>query len=126
MNIAVFLKNNLKNFPPSIGKIINLIPYGFRPGIGSVYRKRQKEIFTFNSFSHFQKQTFIFERMKFIVSYAYKNIKFYKEYYDKHDFNPQDLISFKDLKLIPIINKNILKNYEIENRSSPKKKFLSS
>lgn len=64
MNIALFLKNNLKNIPPSIGKAINNIPYSYRPGLGKIYRTRKGEIDLFESYSINQQQVFIFERMK--------------------------------------------------------------
>ena len=41
MSVAVFLKNNVKNIHPVIGKTINKFPYDYRPGIGAVYRQRK-------------------------------------------------------------------------------------
>lgn len=119
MSIAVFLKNNLKNIPPSVGVLINKLTYDYRPGISSIYRKRKKEIVQFNLASSLEKESFIFDRMKFIVLYAYENIKFYKEYYDQCKFDPKVLKSFSDLKLIPITSKEILRKYEITERSKP-------
>ena len=109
MNIAVYLKNNLKNIPPSLGKIINLLPYKYRPGIGYIYNQRKNEITNFESLTQLDKENFIFERMRSIVIYAYVTVQFYK-YYDKLGFNPRNLKTFKDLKSIPIINKSILRN----------------
>lgn len=117
MSIAVFLKNNLKNIPPSIGKAINNIPYSYRPGIGTIYRTRKEEIGLFESYSINQQQAFIFERMKSLVEYAYNDILFYKEFYDRKSFNPKQLKSFDDLKRIPIIDKTILNEYDLEKRS---------
>ncbi len=51
MSIAVFLKNNLTNIPAGIGKVINNIPYNYRPGIGTIYRKRKSEIVQYKTFS---------------------------------------------------------------------------
>ena len=117
MSIAVFLKNNIKNIPLSIGKVINRIPYSYRPGLGYVYRKRKKQIADFESYSSEQKHDFIFKKMKYIVDHAYSNIAFYKDYYDKSGFNPKELKSFKDINLIPIVNKDILNAYNLEKRS---------
>lgn len=121
MDIAVFLKNNLKNIPPSLGRIINRIPYGNRPGIGSVYQKRKKEI------QHFEKANFeirkdhVFTHFKAIVNHAYQNVKFYKNFYDKMGFHPNELQSFEDIGKTPIVTKDILNGYPLEERSFYKK-----
>lgn len=121
MSIALFLKNNLKNIPASIGRIINRIPYAKRPGIGSVYKLRKEEIDEFSLFAPKQKKDFTLKRMKALVIYAYDNINFYKEYYDSQGYHPSDLKSFEDINKIPIVDKAILNRYDIEKRSAPVK-----
>lgn len=116
MSIAVFLKNNLKNIPPSIGKQINKIPYGVRPGIGKIYTQRKQEI---SQIERIDQKKFVFERVKALVEHSYNNIKFYKEYYDKNNFHPAQLKSFDDIVKIPIITKAILNEYPLEDRSFP-------
>lgn len=118
MSIAVFLKNNLKNIPPSIGKAINNIPYSYRPGLGSIYRGRKEDIASFESYSVEQQKSFIFKRIKTLVDYAYSSTIFYKEFYDKKGFKPNELMSFDDIEMIPIIDKAILNEYDIEHRSA--------
>ncbi len=118
MNIAVFLKNNLKNIPPTIGKVINNIPYAYRPGLGSIYRARKEDIALFEKHSVEQQQSFIFKRIKTLVEYAYSNISFYKEFYDKKEFNPIQLKFFADIEKIPVVDKAILNEYDIEKRSA--------
>lgn len=121
MSIAVFLKNNLSNFPPNIGRIINLLPYHCRPGIGSTYMKRKSEIEQYESFSIEEKYNFIFNRMKSIVDFAYDNIPAYTSYYNKEGFHPSQLKSFLDIKNIPLTNKGILSEYDLIDRSFNKK-----
>lgn len=121
MSIAIFLKNNLKNIPPSLGKWINTIPYSKRPGIGEIYSKRQLDIVDVNNYTITEKQNFVLKRLKILVDFAYDNIKFYKEYYDQQGFHPSELINFNDLHKIPIITKSVLNNYNIEERSFKKK-----
>lgn len=117
MNIAIFLKENLKNIPPSIGEFINKLPYSARPGIGDTYKKRKKEIKFLENASEADKKSFIFDRVFSITIFAFNNIKFYKEHYKKLGFNPNSLKSFDDLKNIPIITKEILNEYDIDDRS---------
>jgi phenylacetate-CoA ligase len=117
MNIALLLKNNLKNIPPFLGIPINKIPYSKRPGIGKIYTQRKNEILLFDSFSKEQKQNYIFERMKSIVNFSYNNIPFYKEYYAQKRFHPEALMVYQDIQKIPIVNKTVLREYNIDIRS---------
>lgn len=116
MDIALFLKNNLKNIPPSIGKQINKIPYSIRPGIGKIYTQRKQEI---KKTEQINQKKFVFERIKNLLEHSYNNIKFYKEHYDKKNFHPSQFKSFDDIVKIPVINKAILNEYSLEDRSFP-------
>lgn len=117
MGLAVFLKNNLKNIPVSIGKKINLIPYTKRPGIGTIYSSRKLDINEVSNFSVSEKQKFVLNRFISLLTFSYENIKFYKEFYDKNEFHPSQIKSFDDIQKIPIITKSILNEYNIEDRS---------
>lgn len=121
MSIAVFLKENLTNIPPVIGKVINRIPYDYRPGISAVYRQRKSEIAQYESFSIEERQRFIFQRMKAMVDFAYYNVPAYADYYDSKGFHPDALSCFDDISKIPLTSKSILNNYPIEERSFQKK-----
>lgn len=121
MSIAVFLKNNLKNIPVGLGKIINKVPYSRRPGIGKIYIERKNQINCFDNIDSYSEKQFVFQNMKKIVEFAYQNTVFYKDYYDKMSFNPNELNSFEDIEKIPIITKEDLNNYSIEDRSFNKK-----
>jgi phenylacetate-CoA ligase len=118
MSIALFLKDNVKNVPPDFGKLINHIPYSFRPGLSKVYTLRTKEILTDLSLSSDEKKHNVFTRIKNLVDYSYENIPFYFEHYNKLDFHPNDLTKFEDIQKIPIVNKSILNQYSLEKRSS--------
>lgn len=117
MSLVLFLKNNLKNFNPTLGQLINRIPFSYRPGLSKTYNKRKREISTLEDASEFDKKKFIFDRVSTITNFAYENITFYKEHYDCNNFKPSSLKCFDDLHRIPIINKAILDKYNIEDRS---------
>jgi len=121
MSIALYLKNNLTNIHPVIGKTINKFPYDYRPGIGAVYRQRKSEIAKYESFTTEDRRNFIFQQMKSIVSFAYHKVPAYKDYYNKQSFHPDLLLSFDDIAKIPLTSKSILSQYPIEERSFPKK-----
>jgi len=120
MSIALFLKNNLKNIPPGLGKAINFIPYSIRPGLGKIYRERRQEIIRYAGYSDSQKAEFIFSKIKPLVEHAFANIPFYKEHYSKNGFNPRDLKSFQDIQKIPLVDKALLNGYSLEQRSCPR------
>lgn len=88
MSVAIFLKNNLTNIHPVIGKVIKIFPYDYRPGIGSVYRLRKSEIVQYEASSIEVGQHFIFQRMKAMVDFAYYNVPAYTDYYDSKGFHP--------------------------------------
>lgn len=116
-SIAVFLKNNLATIPYPLGSLLAHLPYGIRPGIGSVYRQRSKEIRQVEKMNIEEKEAFVLMRMKYIVEFAYKKIPFYKKHYDENDFHPDQLKTFTDIHRIPVINKRILQQVSLEERS---------
>lgn len=118
MSLALFLKNNLDRMPPFFGVLINHVPYKYRPGIGKIYKQRKEEIRKFGLFDINARKEFIFDKVKAVTKFAYENVFFYKDYYDKCSFDPNILKDFDDLKRIPIINKNILNGYLLDQRSS--------
>ncbi|ATP57956.1 hypothetical protein CPT03_16550 [Pedobacter ginsengisoli] len=118
MSIAVFLKENLRCIPPSIGMLVNKIPYSLRPGLATIYKKRAVEIKKFERLSAREKQTFILNRIKDLTEFSYSNTKFYKNYYDSKGFHPSKLKLFDDIQKIPLTSKSILNEYDIEDRSS--------
>jgi phenylacetate-CoA ligase len=56
--------------------------------------------------------------MSHLVGYAINNVKFYKDFYKSKKFSLNDLNCFDDIQKIPIIDKTILRKYDIELRSS--------
>ncbi len=53
------------------------------------------------------------KKFRTIFEYARENSAFYKEFYAKHGVLNLRIESFDDIKKVPIINKNILKQYDI-------------
>lgn len=49
-----------------------------------------------------------------VVTFAYKNSKFYRNLYDANGFSPNNLVELSDIKRIPLIDKKVLiDNYSI-------------
>jgi len=54
-------------------------------------------------------EEFVFYRLSNIVKYAYEHSVYYRELWDSHGIKPQDLKSVEDLKLFPIITKQMVR-----------------
>ncbi len=51
-------------------------------------------------------------KLQALIFHCYTNVPFYKEYMDEHEIKPIDIQTLEDLKLFPIITKEIIKeNY---------------
>lgn len=53
-----------------------------------------------------------------LLLYAQKNIKFYRDYYKEHCFDPQKIKTLEDFKLAPIVTKSIMQQHPLQERSS--------
>ena len=65
------------------------------------------------------------ERLKFIVNYAYENVRFYKNKFDSIGLKPEHIVSLKDIEKIPFTTKNDLRdNYPFDLFATPLKKVV--
>lgn len=120
MNYINFAKKNLTNIPYPVGKLISNIPYEYRPGIGKVYKERKSEIYSDLIYNEIFYKEKIFNRTKNIATYAYKNIPFYRDLYNRNDVNPERMTCFEDIQRLPIISKSNLQDVSLEYRSNTK------
>lgn len=123
-NILNFLKKNRFPIPINIGLILGKIPYNRRPGIGKIYRQQQLAVRSFPLLPEMEKQEYVYGQFMKIFRHAYDNVKFYNELYKKHGILPNDIKSFDDIGKIPIITKQDLVKYDLEDRSYPVKNRL--
>lgn len=55
-------------------------------------------------------QEWQFLKFKLILDYAYKNVKGYHQLYNEHKIKPNDIQIIKDIKLLPFVSKEILRD----------------
>ena len=103
-----FIKGLVQNIPASIGCYLSFLPFKYRLGVSY-------ENYQIQARNEFDKNH-IFNEVKKLVEHAENNIEFYKQFYKKHDFTSLMLISFEDLKQIPIITKTDLHAFDFETR----------
>lgn len=61
------------------------------------------------------------KRLKNTVKYAYENVPFYKDLYDKHGVHPDDIKTLEDIQKLPFITKDDLrKTYPFKLQAAPK------
>jgi len=117
MSILILIKRKLTTLPFPIGKAVSLIPYANRPGLGALYRKRQEEIEHLADGGKSSSETFVYNRVKSIATYAAKTIPFYRELYSASSVRPERFHRFEDLKELPVITKSDLQKVPLEFRS---------
>ncbi len=60
-------------------------------------------------------------RLKNSVKYAYDNVEFYRDLYDKNNVAPEDIKTLEDIQLLPFITKDDLrKTYPFKLQAAPK------
>jgi len=120
INLACMLRNMASKLkvPVQFGQILSFIPYELRPGIGRIYRKRKQEIKAYNALDREQRKVWIFKKMYAIVDYAINKVEFYKNIYASMGFTIEQLKRFDDIQRIPVVNKQMLQQYDIELRSN--------
>lgn len=108
--------------------LVSKIPVLLRQHIGQLpdkvyyllthsYINEKNEIKAFENLDLLHQQRFVYDNIKRNIEHAYLKIPFYRDFYDKNNFKPTDLKSFNDIKRIPIINKSILLEYPLAQRS---------
>lgn len=109
-SLIQYFKKAIEHLPPCLGKLLSFVPYKYKLGRSYVkYCSLIKDI---------PDKEYIYSSMASIVTYAYKNIPFYKDHYERNNFEPDDLKNFDDIKNIPIIKKSDLKKRNLSERSS--------
>lgn len=96
-------------------QILRYVPFSIR--FGKVYRDHIRLIEWYENASEKARRDFHFMKLKKILDYAYHNIPFYEEFYSSRNYNPQIFKSLEDFLGVPIINKDILKQFSLDHRS---------
>jgi len=81
---------------------------------GFSWKKTRDFVAGFDKLDKNQIEEYQLQRLKEVVNHAYANVPFYHTFYDTHGFHPSQINTLKDVELIPIINKETIK----ENRDT--------
>ena len=75
----------------------------------SDYRKTKKMLNSKNFVTKEQIEHYQYNKLKSIINYAFINVPYYKELFSKINFHPDDFKSIDDIKKIPFLTKNIVR-----------------
>ena len=56
-----------------------------------------------------ERKKILFEKRKYLINYAYEHCPFYRDLYDKVGFHPSQFIKEEDWQLVPIIEKQMIR-----------------
>ncbi len=115
MSTRYKLKQLAEHIPGPVGKALARVPYAWK--LGPVYKKTKKEHDEFERLPVARKKEIITRRVRKIALFAYKNIEFYKERYDRAGFAPSSISDFEDIARAPIFTKGDLRAAGIEKRT---------
>ena len=101
-SVGLFLERSLTGLPV----LPNAIKYG------KIYRTTQTELKQSQYFSKEQLNLLQFNKLKKILSYSYNNIPYYKELMDINKIQVNDIRQLEDLKNIPLLTKEIIRERE--------------
>jgi phenylacetate-CoA ligase len=91
-----------------VRQLYSLIPQEFR--INYKYYLNARKLITSTEFlSKEQLQNFQLKKMRQIVNYAWNNIDGYRDIWQKNKFHPDQIKSLEDIKRIPFVTKEILR-----------------
>ena len=106
------LSKMIKATPGSSHRIFyNVIPFRYR--YHNIYRKTLGFINQTQWWSIEKLKEYQLSQLKYLCNHAYDNTVYYKKIFDNIGMHPQDLRSINDLKHLPYLTKNLIReNYE--------------
>ena len=119
INFQLVAKKIVEKIPVPFGYLISHIPYSWRLGVQ--YIDSRNEIAKFECLNPDERRLYIFDRVRNIVTFAFHNNNFYREFYKSKGYDVNLLKSFEGISKIPVVKKDDFKQYDLEYRSNIRK-----
>ena len=116
-------KEVVARIPPSVGMYLSHIPFSLR--LGTKYWSTVKTIDAWGKDPEAISGQY-FQKLQSLIVYAFENIDFYRKFYRSKSFSPLDLNSMGDWNAVPIVTKNDLQRFPLDNRCLPKAKGIKT
>ncbi|MDT3738352.1 MAG: hypothetical protein RO257_02495 [Candidatus Kapabacteria bacterium] len=95
-------------FLDSAKSILSILPEKLQ--FPPVYRKTKRLIKDSEKWDIYKIENWQLQKLKFMISYAYKNIPGYYELYKNQNIKPEDIRNLNDIKLLPFVSKQLLRD----------------
>ncbi len=127
MNLFQSVKMSLMGKKMNIGKMLkkcnDLMPDLLKRFLAPMIRRRliRNRVFleqyslldTYNNLSTDEKNEILLQETKKILIYSYKSVPYYKRVFDQIGFDPENMVSLKELEQLPILNKAlVIENFD--------------
>ena len=96
-----------ENILKSFTMVREWIPYYYR--YGKVFRRTYQELSEIEHLSSRQINEYQLIQLKKLVNHCYSNVPYYRKIFDERNLKPDDINSVQDLKKIPYLTKEIIR-----------------
>lgn len=88
-------------------RIYHTLPQRWRVGreFHALYREYEERMFQ----PYEKRREYQMDQLRRMVSYAYKHTRYYRNLFDEHGISPKSIQDFSDIKKIPLLTKDIVK-----------------
>ncbi|WP_309089053.1 hypothetical protein [Phenylobacterium sp.] len=117
MSVKTRLKSIAERAPAPLARLLAYVPFSVRLGPGYVRTLRLAAGMT--SARACDVRAWAFPKLKAIVRRAYEETAFYRAFYDARGYDPSRLRTFEHFQDIPIVTKADLREFGLEDRSTP-------
>lgn len=128
--ISAFLKKIYDRSPQGVKRISGYFLKFIPPDVlyGNGFREWRDFLEESQWWSRGEIEAYQLKQLTEIIEYAYKNVLYYKRIFDDKGIRPSDIQSFDDLKKIPLLTKDIIReNFDdIISRTYPRYKMIFS
>ena len=104
MNVTNLLKFIYENMPKKIKLLLS--PVFIRIMVkNKEFRRTWNELEEFESLSAEEKKMTQLKYLRSTLVYAYNNVQYYKELFDRYSFNPKSIVDISDISVLPVLEK---------------------
>ena len=105
--LKVFVQSFPEPIQYSLGSVYGSIPYSWREG--QIYRETLRFLQDTQNWSKEKLKEYQFGEIFKLLKHSYINVPYYRNLFDKHGINIQKIQNFSDLKVIPFLTKEIIR-----------------
>lgn len=104
MNVTNLLKFIYENMPKKIKLLLS--PVFIRIMVkNKEFRRTWNELEEFELLSAEEKKMTQLKYLRSTLVYAYNNVQYYKELFDRYSFNPKSIVDISDISVLPVLEK---------------------